>query len=210
VKAPVLLALIGAVAGGASLAALWRFDLASAGVEIAAAEPPAVRAPASSAASPAGSAPPPAVNDPRRAVPSRGAAAPINAATAPRAPTAEALLEEVARRAYARVGGAIVDELVAHGLAQSDAERAVRRLFDGSARCLFDALRSEAQATSVAYDSLLDALDAELHDADGAPLAALIGLTAVQARAAPCGLTVAEQAGIPPSVMTAAARAVQR
>lgn len=210
-KASARLALVGAIVGGVWLAALWwRLDLENARVERGAKTPPAATASAANVAWPAVPAPPPP-DAADRAVTRSAAVAPADARVTSRASPDDALRKEMAQNAYAGLGGAIVDELVAHGLAQSDAERTVRRFFDGSASCFFEALRSEADARSIAYDSLLDALDAERHDADGAPLAALIDLTAVTVRAAPCGLTVAEQAGITPSMIAAAARdAVQR
>lgn len=121
-----------------------------------------------------------------------------------------ALRSKMADETHSRLGGALVDEIVARGLARSDAERVVRRFVVDSVDCLLRALRSEADAQSVAYDSILDALEAELYDADGPLLTAVIDMQAVQTRAAPCGLTAAEQAGISPAVMVEAARALQR
>jgi len=127
----------------------------------------------------------------------------------PAAAVAE-LLERVAETSYARAGGAFVDYFVARGLARSDSERIVRDALTAGTHCLFDALRFEAEAQSVSFGSLLDALEAEIYDADGPPLGALIDMNALQARQAPCVTTVLQQAGIPVSDLEQAVRAASR
>jgi hypothetical protein len=108
---------------------------------------------------------------------------------------------------YARVGDVLVEHLVARGLAHADAEPVIRRFLEDNQRCLFDALRIEADARSVAYDSVLDAMEAELYDTDGPLLGALLDMSAVQARAMPCGLAAAQQAGIEASALGETTRA---
>src|SRR5262249_41977250 len=58
-------------------------------------------------------------------------------------------------QAYSRFGSLFVDHLVARGLAQADGEIVVRRFSEESVRCLFDALRAEAEAQTADYDSVL-------------------------------------------------------
>lgn len=108
---------------------------------------------------------------------------------------------------YALIGGALIDHLVERGLAPADGERVVRRFFADEVRCLFDALRVEADAQSVSYDSVLDGLEAGLYDTDGPLLAAVIDLRGVQDRVMPCALTAAQQAGIESSAFSEATRA---
>jgi hypothetical protein len=129
--------------------------------------------------------------------------------TGVRASEAE-LLAQVAERSYTDSGGVFVDHLVARGLARTDSERVVEQFFNDAVACLFSALRSEADAQSVAYDSLLDAIEVDLHDADGPLLGALIDMRAVANRVAPCSYTAAQQAGLGPSVLEEAARAALR
>jgi hypothetical protein len=141
------------------------------------------------------------------------AAAPTAAAAArPSEPTgmrrSEAELRAQATQAsYARVGSALVDYLVERGLARVDGEPVVRRFLEDSTSCLFDALRVEAGAQSVAYDSVLDALEAELYDTDGPLLGALLDMRAVVNRIAPCAQTAAQQAGIEPAALPETTRA---
>jgi hypothetical protein len=129
--------------------------------------------------------------------------------TGVRASEAE-LLAQVAERSYTGSGGVFVDHLVARGLARTDAERVVQQFFNNAVGCLFRALRAEADAQSVAYDSLLDAIEVDLYDADGPLLGALIDMRAVANRVAPCSYSAAQQAGLGPSVLEEAARAALR
>jgi hypothetical protein len=147
--------------------------------------------------------------------PSPGAPAPAQAArsarsqaeaTGLRATDAE-LRARAVEESYARIGGVFVDHLVVGGLAQADGERVVRRFFEDNLSCLFDALSIEADIQSVAYDSVLDAIEADLYDTDAPLLGALIDMRPVQNRVAPCALTAAQQAGIEPSAFSEATRA---
>ena len=88
-----------------------------------------------------------------------------------------------------------------------DGERIVRRFLEDSLRCLFDALRVEADGQSVAYDFVLDAIEADLYDTDGPLLGAVIDMRPVENRVMPCALTTAQQAGIEPSAFSEATRA---
>jgi hypothetical protein len=117
------------------------------------------------------------------------------------------LRAEAAEQSYESLGDVLVDHLVARGLAPSDAERVVRRLMNDSVGCLFDALRVEADAQSVDYDSVLDALQANLHATDGPMLAGLLDMAPVVQRVGSCNLTVAQQAGLEPAAVAEATRA---
>jgi hypothetical protein len=132
---------------------------------------------------------------------------PRQADTSALRPTEAELRARVTEESYARIGGALVDYLVGRGLARADGEPVVRRFLDDNMRCFFDALRAEADAQSVSYDSLLDALEAELYDTDGPLLGALIDMRAVLNRVVPCGLTAAQQAGIDPAALPESTRA---
>lgn len=120
------------------------------------------------------------------------------------------LFERIDEESYAKGGGIFVDHLVKRGLARSDAERIVRESIRESTACLRDALRLEAEAQFVDYDTVLNAIESALEDADGPFLWSVIDLTAVQARAAPCVLTVTQRAGISPSLFQEVARPAQR
>jgi len=126
-------------------------------------------------------------------------------ATGLRASEAE-LRARAAEQAHARIGGVLVDYLAARGLARADGEPVVRRFFDDNVRCFFDALRLEADAQSADYDSVLDAVEAELYKTDGPLLGAVIDLRAVQSRLEPCALTAAQRAGIEPAALPEATR----
>jgi hypothetical protein len=108
---------------------------------------------------------------------------------------------------YARIGDVLVDHLAARGLSRPDAEPVVRRFIDDNLRCLFDALRAEADAQAVSYDSVLDAVEADLYDTDGPLLGAVIDVRAVQSRGSACSLTAAQQAGIEPAALDETTRA---
>jgi hypothetical protein len=135
-----------------------------------------------------------------------GPASPQAAPTGMRANEAE-LRGRVAEGTYARFGDVLVDHLVARGLSQPDGELVVRRFFEDNARCLFDAVRAEADAQSVPYESVLDAFEAELYDADGPLLGGLIDLRAVQDRVVPCALAAMQQAGFEESALPETTRA---
>ena len=117
------------------------------------------------------------------------------------------LRAQAVEESYARVGSVLVDHLVARGLAQADGERVVRRFLEDNLLCLFDALRIEADIQSVAYDSVLDAIEADLYDTDGPLLGAVIDMRPVENRVMPCALTAAQQAGLEPSAFSEATRA---
>jgi hypothetical protein len=137
------------------------------------------------------------------------AAAPAPALAAPtglRATEAE-LRVRAAEESYARFGEVFVDHLVARGLARGDGELVVRRFFDDNQRCLFDALRAEADAQAVAYDMVLDAVETDLYDTDGPLIGAVLDMRAVEARVTPCALTAAQQAGIDASALSGTLRA---
>ena len=120
------------------------------------------------------------------------------------------LFQRIDEESYAKGGGIFVDHLVKRGLARSDAERIVRESIHESTACLRDALRAEAEAQVVDYDAVLNAIESSLEDADGPFLWSVIDLAAVQARAAPCVLTVTQRAGISPSFFEEVARPAQR
>jgi hypothetical protein len=122
-------------------------------------------------------------------------------------PSEAELRARAAEVSYAQIGGVLVDHLVARGVARADGELIVRRFFADNMVCLFDALRLEADAQSVAYDSVLDALEAQLHDTDGPLLGGVIDLAAVGNRVAPCAFTAAQQAGIEPAALPETTRA---
>jgi hypothetical protein len=117
------------------------------------------------------------------------------------------LRAEAAEESYARLGGFLVDHLVARGLAPSDGERVVRRFLNDSVGCLFDALRVEANTQSVDYEWVLDAMQANLHATDGPMLAGLLDMAPVVQRVGSCNITVAQQAGLEPSAFAEATRA---
>lgn len=120
------------------------------------------------------------------------------------------LFERLDEESYAKGGGIFVDHLVKGGLARSDAERIVRESIHESTACLRDALRIEAKAQAVDYDAVLNAVEGTLEDADAPFLWSVIDLTDVQARAAPCVLTVTQRAGISPSFFQEVARPAKR
>jgi hypothetical protein len=122
-------------------------------------------------------------------------------------PSETELRARAAEVSYAQIGGVLVDHLVARGVARADGERIVRRFFEDNMVCLFEALRLEADAQSVAHDSVLDALDAQLYDTDGPLLGGLIDMAAVANRVAPCAFTAAQQAGIEPAALPETTRA---
>jgi hypothetical protein len=120
------------------------------------------------------------------------------------------LFERIDEESYTQGGGVFVDHLVKRGLARSDAERIVRESVRESTACLRDALRLEAEAQGVDYDAVLYSLESTLEDADGPFLWTVIDLKAVEARAAPCVLTVTQRAGISPSFFQEIARPAVR
>jgi hypothetical protein len=193
------LALLGGFGAVALLATLVRQDHGGATqLELAPAREPAA---AGSASAPSHVVSAPAVGEPRMPLPSK--------VVDTRASEAE-IVATAAEESYARLGGFFVDHLVARGLARPDGERVVRRFVDDSVDCLFDALRLEADAQAVDYESVLDAMEANLHATDGPLLAGLLDMAAVAQRVTPCSLAVAQQAGLDPSVFAEAARAAFR
>jgi hypothetical protein len=120
------------------------------------------------------------------------------------------LFERIDEESYAQGGGMFVDHLVSRGLARSDAERIVRDSVRESTACLRDALRLEAEAQTVDYEAVLYAIESALEDADGPFIWSVIDMTAVQARAAPCVLTVTQRAGISPSFFKEITRPAER
>lgn len=136
----------------------------------------------------------------RRAPPSSGppaaAPAPLPVATAP--PAALPLEEALAQRAYDGFGTRLVNYLVRQGLARVDAEPIVVELLGETVTCALDALREQALEQRVDFDLVLNALEAQLYDADGPMLTALVDVGAVDRRAMPCSMTALAQAGIPP------------
>jgi hypothetical protein len=133
--------------------------------------------------------------------------APSRAEPAGTRPSEVELRARAAEVSYARIGGVLVDHLVARGVARADGELIVRRFFEDNVVCLFDALRLEADAQSVAYSSVLDALEAGLYDTDGPLLAGLIDMGAVANRVTPCAFTAAQQAGIESGALPETTRA---
>lgn len=103
--------------------------------------------------------------------------------------------------AYEQQGGRFVDYLVSQGLARADSENVIRGAFRDAAVCSLDAFRAEAKAQSVPFDTVLYALEATLHNADGPNIRALIDLEAVSRREAPCVWNVVQEAGIAPTVV---------
>lgn len=108
-----------------------------------------------------------------------------------------ALREALAGRLYSASGAKLVEDLVAGGLAPSDAEAIVRKALDDYASCYIDALEEQAVEEGVSVDDVLYALQATLAEADGPLIAALIDPQAVQARAMPCALAASQEAGLP-------------
>jgi hypothetical protein len=149
---------------------------------------------------------------PERGAIESAAAVATPAAARPTVPVASEseLFERIAEKSYAAGGGVFIDHLVKRGLARSDAERIVRESLRESTACLRDALRLEAEAQAVDYDAVLYAIESALGDADGPFLWTVIDLAAVQARAAPCVLTVTQRAGISPSFFQELARPAER
>jgi len=147
--------------------------------------------------------------------PADGADAALAAAPAAAHPSVpvtgeDELFERIDEESYTQGGGIFVDHLVKGGLARSDAERLVRESIRESTACLRDALRLEAEVQRVDYDAVLYAIESKLEGADGPFLWTVIDLTAVQARADPCVLTVTQRAGISPSFFQEIARPAQR
>ena len=174
----------------AVLAALWsRHDRGS----------PSAAPPAPTAVAPALAAAEPA--DVERRAPTRAARAdeapaPLPVATEPAA--AFPLEQALAQRAYDGFGTRLVDYLVRQGLARVDAEPIVVELLSKTATCALDAMREQALEQRVDFDLVLNALEAQLYDADGPMLTALVDVGAVDRRAIPCSMTAFAQAGIPP------------
>lgn len=120
----------------------------------------------------------------------------------PRAPQADdgdhiaELVRTMEESGYARMGETYVDYFVASGLSPSDSERVVRQGIHDASLCSIDAMREEALAQSVPFDTVLYALEAALHDADGPLLTAVLDMQAVRVRETPCLLNVFQEAGL--------------
>lgn len=110
------------------------------------------------------------------------------------------LAADLAAVGYEQQGARFVDYLVSRGLSAADAENVIRTALRDGATCSLDAMRAQAEAESVSFDTVLYALDSMLNNGDGPFLRALIDLEAVGRREAPCVWDVLQQAGIPPSV----------
>jgi hypothetical protein len=134
-------------------------------------------------------------------------AAPLTADSTGLRLTEGELRTKAAEESYARIGSVFIEHLVEQGLARRDGDAIVRRFFDENVRCLFDALRVQADAQSVAYDWVLDAIEANLYETDGPLLGAVIDMRAVENRVAPCALNAAQQAGIEPLALSETTRA---
>ena len=129
-----------------------------------------------------------------------GAATPSSLVPPPAGAEPEAIVElqaQMVEKLYAEEGAASIDYLVAHGLERSDAERIVRKASEDSVACFFEALRLEADAQSVQFDSVLNAIEATQLDTDGPELGAIVDLEAVIDQMLPCAMNVLQQAGIP-------------
>jgi hypothetical protein len=111
---------------------------------------------------------------------------------------AEELAQALARRVYDTFGSRLVSYLAKQGLSRADAEPIVAELLRSTVSCALDALREQALEQRVDFDQVLNALEAQLYDADGPPVSALIDATALDQRAAPCSMTALSRAGIPP------------
>ena len=189
------LASLGGLVAAALLATLWwQRDDGAARVEVAAERQQTALTPVSTVASPS-----PDGAGPTLAGAREGATGLRNGE--------DELLARAAEQAHARIGEVLVDYLATRGLARADSEPVVRRFFDDNVSCFFDALRLEADAQSADYDSVLDAVEAELYKTDGPLLGAVIDLRAVQNRLEPCALTAAQRAGIEPAALPEATRA---
>ena len=110
-------------------------------------------------------------------------------------------MREMAATAYREQGSRYVAYLVASGLAPADAERLVERGFRDAAECSFDAMRAEAEAESVPFDTVLYALEAMFYNGDGPLLRGVIDMEAVNVRGMPCMFAVLQEVGIPAHVL---------
>ncbi len=110
----------------------------------------------------------------------------------------EALAQALTRRAHDTFGSRLVSYLAKQGLSRADAEPMVAELMRSTVSCVLDALHEQALEQRVDFDEVLSALEAQLYDADGPPVSALIDATALDQRAAPCSMTALSRAGIPP------------
>jgi hypothetical protein len=170
----------------AAPAALWlRLDELPAVASLPASPPFAARAPAATTA-PAPDTPPEAPSPPSAAANGDGA---------------EALALEMASRMQKGIAPSLVDYLAAQGLARTDAEPIVTALVAKEVDCGLAALRAQAIEQRVPFDDVLNALEAELYDADGPPLTALLDVQAVARHHAPCSLAALQQSGISPQAV---------
>lgn len=113
----------------------------------------------------------------------------------------EELMREMVATAYREQGSRYVDYLVSSGLARVDAERLVERGFRDTVECSFDAMRAEAEAESVPFDTVLYAVEAMFYNGDGPLLRGVIDMEAVANREMPCILNVLQEVGIPAHVL---------
>jgi hypothetical protein len=109
---------------------------------------------------------------------------------------ADALASAMAERMNRNLGPGFVDYLVEQGLARADAELIVAALARELAGCGFDAMRAQALLQRVAFDDVLHALEAQLNDADGPPVTALLDMEAVAQQEIPCSLAALQRSGI--------------
>jgi hypothetical protein len=122
----------------------------------------------------------------------------------------EQLMREMATSTYREQGGLYVDYLVSNGLAGADAERLVERGFRDAVGCSFDAMRAQAEAEDVPFDTVLFAVAAMLHQGDGPLLRGVIDMDAVRINELPCLLNVLQEVGIPAHVVQEIQRAAAK
>ena len=113
-------------------------------------------------------------------------AAPVAAATAPDAAeqAADELMREMAATTYREQGSPYVDYLLSNGLARTDAERLIERGFRDAVGCSVAAMRGQAEAEGVPFDTVLYAVAAMFHQGDGPLLRGVIDMDAVRAEIA--------------------------
>lgn len=147
---------------------------------------------------------PAAPTNPQRAPSS--AVAPVVATPAMAPPARDdgtaALAVSMAERWQSLVGRRYVAYLAEQGLARTDAERIVAALALEVADCGLEAMRAQAQAQQVPFDDVLNALEAQLHDADGPPLTAVLDMRAVALEELQCSLSALQRSGISPEAAT--------
>lgn len=150
-------------------------------------------------------APPPATASDAESAVAVAAPATVPPFPAPDDRAAE-LARTIAERMDMNLGPGFVDYLVGQGLARADAEPIVAALTREMLGCGFDAMRAQALIQRVAFDDVLDALEAQFNDADGPPVTALLDMEAVAQREMPCSLAALQRSGVS---QPAAAKLVQ-